>query len=96
MVHFNIHYPIPFKNHLMDTIIGIIESYQFSYIHILLIGGFLFVVGYLVGKRRLKELCRNIYELEKTVYQLNEDLLYGKPETPVIEIKHAKHKMMSK
>jgi hypothetical protein len=70
----------------MDTVISIIMSFQFSIMHIAFAGIVLFIIGYLRGKSKVKKLYTNIIELEKSVQQLNEELLYGKRETPVIEI----------
>jgi hypothetical protein len=77
----------------MDTVIGIIMSYQFSFIHLIIAGVVLFFIGYLRGKNRLKEMARTIYELEKSLLHLNEELLFGKKETPIIEIQHAQKNM---
>ena len=79
----------------MDTVIGIIMSYQFSVIHLIFAGGVLFVIGYLRGKNKMKEMARTIYELEKSLLQLNEELLFGKKETPVVEIQHNAKKSIS-
>ena len=79
----------------MDTVIGIIMSYQFSFLHLIFAGAVLFVIGYLRGKNKLKEMARTIYELEKSMLQLNEELLFGKKETPVVEIQNSTKKNIS-
>lgn len=79
----------------MDTVIGIIMSYQFSFIHLVFAGAVLFIVGYLRGKNKMKEMARTIYELERSMLQLNEELLFGKKETPIIEINQNNKKNIS-
>jgi hypothetical protein len=79
----------------MDTVINIIMSYQFSFIHLAAAAGIFFVIGYIRGKNKLKELARTIYENEQIIFQLNEELLFGKKETPVIEIQQVSQKNVS-
>jgi len=78
----------------MDTVIGIIMSYQFSIIHVIIAGAILFIAGYMRSKSKMKEMARTIYELETAMLQLNEELLFGKKETPIIEIQNASQKNM--
>jgi hypothetical protein len=52
-----------------------------------LTGLFVFVVGFWFGSKKAKRLNEKIYELQKDVLELNAELLFGKIETPVIEIK---------
>jgi hypothetical protein len=78
----------------MDTVISIIMSYQFSILHVIIAGAILFFIGYIRGKNKMKEMARTIYELEKSLLHLNEELLFGKKETPIIEIQHAPQKNM--
>ena len=79
----------------MDTVIGIVMSYQFSIIHVLIAGAILFVAGYMRGRNKVKQMARTIFELERSILQINEELLYGKKETPIIEIKQGSSKNLS-
>jgi hypothetical protein len=80
---------------IMDTVIGIIMSYQFSILHVLVAGFFLFVAGYIRGRSKVKQMARTIFELERSILQVNEELLFGKKETPIIEINHGSSKNLS-
>jgi|HubBroStandDraft_4_1064222.scaffolds.fasta_scaffold2029123_1 hypothetical protein len=76
----------------MDTVIGIVMSYQFSILHLLSAGIILFIVGFIRGRSKVRQMARTIYELERSILQVNEELLFGKKETPIIEINHSSSK----
>jgi hypothetical protein len=79
----------------MDTVIGFFMSFQFSILHLLIAGIILFIAGYIRGRSRVKKMARTIFELERSILQVNEELLFGKKETPIIEINHGPSKNLS-
>ncbi len=74
----------------METIIDMLQAFQFNTLEGMVAGLFIFLIGFQFGNRRVKKLNHQIYSLQREVLDLNAELLYGKDEseTPVIEIKH--------
>ena len=75
----------------METIIDLLKAIQLNMLEVMIAGLFIFSLGYLIGKKKVKKLTHEIYGLQKDVLDLNEELLYGVnsnlSETPVIGLK---------
>jgi len=72
----------------MEAIIDLLQSYNFSMLEVILAIIPIFYIGYRIGVKKVKKLTEEVYGLQREMLDLNEELLYGKSETPVIEIKH--------
>ena len=74
----------------METIIELLTSFQLNMIEVGFLVTLVFVVGFWIGRKKVKNLNEKIYSLQKDVLDLNAELLYGKEDnaTPVIGIKH--------
>jgi hypothetical protein len=76
----------------METVIDLLKAIQLNMLDVMIAGIFIFSIGYLTGKKKVRKLTHEIYGLQKDVLDLNEELLYGvngdPNETPVIGLKH--------
>ncbi len=52
-------------------------DFQLNILQIVLSGLFLFIIGYWVGNLKSKKLARKMSRMEKTIMDLNTELLYG-------------------
>jgi len=73
----------------METIIELLKAIQFNMLQVSMAGLLIFSVGYLIGIKKVNKLTHEIYDLQKDVLDLNEELLFGvsTSETPVIGLK---------
>ena len=72
----------------MEAIINLLQSYNLTIFEVILAIIPIFYIGYRIGAKKVKRLTEEMYSLQRDVLDLNEEILYGKSETPVIEIKH--------
>ncbi len=76
----------------METVIDLLRAMQLNMLEVGAAGLFIFLTGYLVGIKKVKELKNEVHELQRDVLELNEELLFGIPviatEAPVIGFKH--------
>jgi len=68
--------------------IDLLQAFNLNILEVILTVIPIFYIGYRLGNRKVKKLTEEIYSVQKQVLDLNEELLYGKSETPVIGIKH--------
>ena len=75
----------------METVIDLLRAIQLNMLDVVIVGFFVFSIGYLIGMKKVKKLTHEIYGLQRDVLELNEELLYGAQgdisETPVIGLK---------
>jgi hypothetical protein len=71
----------------MENIITLLQSFHLNILEVIFTGIVVFIIGYQYGSQRVKKLTEKIYDLQKDVLDLNAEILFGKTETPVIEIK---------
>jgi hypothetical protein len=71
----------------MEAIIDLLRAIQLNMLEMTIAGLFIFGMGYLIGMKKVKKLTREVYGLQKDVLDLNEELLYGVSDTPVIGLK---------
>jgi hypothetical protein len=76
----------------MEAIIDLLRAIQLNMLEVSLVGLFIFGIGYLFGIKKVRKLTREVYGLQKDVLDLNEELLYGVSDTPVIGFKTDKMK----
>jgi hypothetical protein len=76
-----------YKNQTMENIFTLLQNFHLSIGEVLVTGLVVFIFGLWVGTQKVKRLNEKIYELQKDVLELNAEILFGKSETPVIEIK---------
>ena len=72
----------------MEAIIDLLRAIQLNMLEVSIAGLFIFGIGYLMGNKKVKKLTREVYGLQKDVLDLNEELLYGVSDTPVIGLNH--------
>jgi hypothetical protein len=72
----------------MEAIINLLQSYNLTMLEVILAIIPIFYIGYRIGSKKVKKLTEEMYSLQRDVLDLNEEILYGKSDTPVIEIKH--------
>jgi hypothetical protein len=75
----------------METVIDLLRAIQLNMLEAGIAGIFIFIIGYLIGMKKVRKLTHEIYGLQKDVLDLHEELLYGvngpTSETPVIGLK---------
>jgi hypothetical protein len=71
----------------MENIITLLQAFHLNILEVIFTSIVIFIVGYRFGSTRVKRLSEKIYELQKDVLDLNAEILFGKTEAPVIEIK---------
>jgi len=71
----------------MENIITLLQVFHLNILEVIITSFFIFIIGYRYGSKRVKKLTEKIYDLQKDVLDLNAEILFGKTETPVIEIK---------
>ena len=75
----------------METVIDLLKAIQLNMLEVGFAGLLIFVIGYLIGMKKVRKLTHEIYGLQRDVLELNEELLYGIHEdvsgTPVIGLK---------
>jgi len=68
----------------MEAIINLLRAIQLNMLEVSLACLFIFGIGYLFGTKKVRKLTQEVYGLQKDVLDLNEELLYGVSDTPVI------------
>lgn len=68
----------------MGTFIDVLQSFQFGILELLGASLFVFAIGRLTSKRKIKKLMNEVNSLERMVMELNSELLFGTQETKVI------------
>lgn len=76
----------------MEAIIELLQAIQLNILEMMILGLFIFGVGFWIGNVKAKRLSAQVHKLERDVLDLNAEILYGSIEsescvTPVIEIK---------
>lgn len=71
----------------MENIITLLQAFHLNILEVIFTSLLIFIIGFRYGSKRVKKLTEKIYELQKDVLDLNAEILFGKTETPVIEIK---------
>ncbi|HVY73647.1 MAG TPA: hypothetical protein VG890_02390 [Puia sp.] len=73
----------------MEAILELLRSLQLNMLQVMSAGMFIFLIGYLIGSKKVRKLTHEVYSLQKDVLDLNEELLYGNQvsDTPVIGLK---------
>jgi hypothetical protein len=72
----------------MEAIFDLLQSYSLSILEVIFAIIPIFYIGYRIGTKKVKKLTEELYSLQREMLDLNEEILYGKSETPVIGIKH--------
>jgi len=72
----------------MESIITLLQSFELNILEVMITAVLVFIAGFWLGKQKERVLNEKIYELQRDVLDLNAEVLFGKTETPVIEIKH--------
>lgn len=73
---------------LLQSVVGLLQSYNVTVFEVLVSIIPIFYIGYRIGVKKVKKLTEEVYSLQREMLDLNEELLYGKKETPVIGMKH--------
>jgi hypothetical protein len=68
--------------------IDLLQAFNLNILEVILTVIPIFYIGYRLGYRKVKKLTEEMYAIQRQMLDLNEELLYGKSETPVIGIKH--------
>ncbi|HVM89445.1 MAG TPA: hypothetical protein VMT76_14760 [Puia sp.] len=76
----------------METIITILQAMQFNALEVFAIIAAFFGIGYWLGTRKTNKMQKRIYRLENDLLDLNAELLYGKDEARIIEIRNTPEK----
>ena len=76
----------------METIITILQAMQLNALEVCAAIAVFFGVGYWFGTRKTNKMQKRIYKLENDMLDLNAELLYGKDEARVIEIRNSTEK----
>jgi hypothetical protein len=71
----------------MEAIIDLLRAMQLNMLEVAIAGLFVFGIGYLLGIKKVRKLTQEVYGLQRDVLELNEELLYGLSDTPVIGLK---------
>jgi hypothetical protein len=71
----------------MEAIIDLFRTTQLNMLEVTIAGLLIFGIGYLLGIKKVRKLTREVYGLQRDVLDLNEELLYGFSDTPVIGLK---------
>jgi hypothetical protein len=71
----------------MENIITLLQAFHLNILEVIITSFFIFIVGYQYGSKRVRKLSEKIYGLQKDVLDLNAEIIFGKSEAPVIEIK---------
>jgi len=61
----------------METIYTTSQSFQLDLFQALIIGLFLFAIGFWIGQARSKKLAQKMAKMEKEIMELNTELLYN-------------------
>ncbi|MBS1600675.1 MAG: hypothetical protein JST75_20800 [Bacteroidetes bacterium] len=72
----------------MEAIFDFLQSIHLSIIEVMFTLIPIFYVGYRMGGKKVRKVTEEMHSLQRQMLDLNEELLYGKSETPVIGIKH--------
>ena len=72
----------------MEAVIDLLKAIHLNIIEVFLTLIPAFYIGFRLGNRKVNKLTEEVYSLQRQMLDLNEELLYGKNETPVIGIKH--------
>jgi Na+/H+-dicarboxylate symporter len=73
----------------MEIFTNLLSSFQFNLLQVFIICAACFVAAYWLALRKVTPLNKQINELEKVILELNEELLFGGNETPVIKFEHS-------
>jgi hypothetical protein len=68
--------------------IDLLQAFNLNILEVILTVIPIFFIGYKLGNRKVKKITEEMYAIQRQMLDLNEELLYGKSETPVIGIKH--------
>ncbi len=80
----------------MEIFTSIFQNFQFNLLELIFACAAFAIIGYRFALRKTNKLRRSIHDLEKEILELNESLLLGKPETPIIKIEHSPKTTMAK
>jgi hypothetical protein len=72
----------------METIMSILQAIQLNAMEVIAAVFTFFGVGYWYGRRKSEKLQTRVYKLENDILELHAELLYGKDEARVIEIRN--------
>ena len=72
----------------MEAVIDLLKAIHLNFIEVFFTLIPAFYIGFRLGNRKVNKLTEEVYSLQRQMLDLNEELLYGKNETPVIGIKH--------
>ncbi len=76
----------------METIFTILQAVQLNALEVMAAIAAFFVVGYWYGNRKTASMQMRVYKLENDILELHSELLYGKDEARVIEIRNTPEK----
>ena len=77
----------------MEAIFDLLQSYNLNILEVIFTIIPIFYIGYRIGTKKVRRLTEEMYSLQREMLDLNEEILYGKSETPVIGIKHEQIKI---
>jgi hypothetical protein len=72
----------------MEAIVTFLQGLQLNIFQVSVAGCALFILGYSLANRKTRKLSQKIASLQNDVLDLNAELLYGRNETPVIELRN--------
>jgi len=72
----------------METIFDLLQAYNLNILEVIIAIIPIFFIAYRLGIRKIRKLTEDMHSLQRQILDLNEELLLGKSETPVIGIKH--------
>jgi hypothetical protein len=70
----------------METIYSTSQRFQPDFLQVLIVGLFLFAIGFWVGQAKSRKLERKMAKLEKEIRDLNTELLYNTGEPSVVKM----------
>ena len=73
---------------IVQSIVDLLQSYNLTIFEVAVVVIPIFYIGYRIGVKKVKKLTEEVYSLQREMLDLNEELLYGKKDTPVIGMKH--------
>ncbi|HLK28320.1 MAG TPA: hypothetical protein VKT28_07050 [Puia sp.] len=76
----------------METIMTILQAVQLNALEVIAAIVAFFVVGYWYGNRKTAAMQMRVFKLENDILELHAELLYGKDEARVIEIRNTAEK----
>jgi hypothetical protein len=76
----------------METIMTILQAVQLNALEVIVAIVAFFGAGYWYGGRKTDNMQKRVYKLENDILELHSELLYGKDEARVIEIRNSSDK----